>query len=225
METLGTKWRIDLGRLVAVAVFSFFMIINLLAVQNDLKSLFPVDVRKCLLLAHRLLIAVFYVLVVALYFVRRPANATTRSLPARLIALGASFLPFLIPSLGDPASTGPFSGPTVLALSNVIMLAGMAFAVAALATLGKSFSIIPQARRLVVRGPYRLVRHPLYLGELIAVLGLVLAGITLSKIAVFLLLTICQVYRATQEEILLASVFQEYRDYASRTPRFLPGLF
>ena len=102
MRTSDKSSRIDLGRLAAVAVFAFFMVINILAVQKDLKTFFPVDAVKCLLLAHRLLVAAFYVLVIALYFVRDKASATTRSFPARLIALAATFLPFLIPVLGDP---------------------------------------------------------------------------------------------------------------------------
>jgi protein-S-isoprenylcysteine O-methyltransferase Ste14 len=105
------------------------------------------------------------------------------------------------------------------------MLAGTVFTLAALGTLGKSFSIIPQARKLVVRGPYRLVRHPAYLGEMTGVLGLALAGVSIPKILVFFLLACCQIYRAFQEEKVLTEAFPEYADYASKTSRFLPGLF
>gem|GEM_PF-483205 len=225
MKTSDKSSRIDLGRLAAVAIFAFFMVISILAVQKDLKAFFPLDAVKCLLLAHRLLVAAFYVLVIALYFVRDTASATTRSFPARLIAVTASFLPFLIPVLGDPAGAGHFPRPAILAISNVIILSGMAFAMAALGTLGKSFSIIPQARKLVVRGPYRLVRHPIYIGEITSMLGLTLAGVSIPKILVFLLLVGCQVYRALQEEKLLTTAFPEYADYAAKTARFLPGLF
>jgi protein-S-isoprenylcysteine O-methyltransferase Ste14 len=213
-----------LGRLAAVVVFAFFMVINFLAVQKDLKAFFPVDAVKCLALAHRVLVAAFYVLVIALYFVRDTASATTWSFPARLIAVTASFLPFLIPVLGDRAGAGHFSSPAILAISNVIILAGMAFAVAALGVLGKSFSIIPQTRNLVVRGPYRLVRHPIYIGEITCMLGLTLAGVSIPKILIFLLLVGCQVYRSIQEEKLLTAAFPEYADYAAKTARFLPGL-
>ena len=43
-----------------------------------------------------------------------------------------------------------------------------------IAYLGKSFSIIPQARRLVREGPYSVVRHPLYLAEEVALLSCLL---------------------------------------------------
>jgi protein-S-isoprenylcysteine O-methyltransferase Ste14 len=217
--------RIDLGRLVAVAVFGYFMVINLMATQRVLDVFFPVDAVKCLVLALRLLVAAFYVLIIALYFVRDKASATTRSFPARLIALTATFLPFLIPFLGDPTGMGHFPSPAILTISNVIMLSSMAFIVAALGALGKSFSIIPQVRKLVVRGPYRLVRHPIYIGEITCLLGPTLVGVSIAKTLVFLLVVGCQVYRSIQEEKMLTTAFPEYADYAAKTARFLPGLF
>jgi protein-S-isoprenylcysteine O-methyltransferase Ste14 len=39
-------------------------------------------------------------------------------------------------------------------------------------SLGRSISILPQARQLVTSGPYAFVRHPLYLGEMTAMLGI-----------------------------------------------------
>ncbi|MGA8128875.1 MAG: methyltransferase, partial [Syntrophobacteraceae bacterium] len=74
-------------------------------------------------------------------------------------------------------------------------------------------------------GPYRLVRHPLYVAEIGSTLGLTLAGVSIPKILVFLLLVGCQVYRSLHEEKLLTAVFPEYADYAAKTARFIPGLF
>jgi len=221
MKTSDKSSRIDFGRLAAVAVFSFLMVLNFLWANRGIKTLFPIDTTKALALAHTLLVAGFYVLIVSLYFLRSSASATTSSFTAKFIAVFASFLPFFIPLLGSPAG----AGPVILTISNLVMLAGEVFTLAALGALGKSFSIIPQTRKLVVHGPYRLVRHPLYLGEIIGMLGLTLVGISIPKIFVFLLLVGCQVYRSIEEEKLLTTVCPEYADYASKTARFLPGLF
>jgi len=212
---------IDFGRLTAVCVFGFLMAINCIVVKEQVKTLLPIDAKKALAFANNLLVAGFYVLVIALYFLRSSAGATTRSFPAKFIALFASFIPFLMPLLASPAGTSS----AVLTISNLVILAGMAVSLAALGTLGRSFSIIPQTRRLVVSGLYRLVRHPIYLGEITGMLGLVLAGVSMPKILFFLALAGCQVYRAFEEEKLLAAVFPEYSEYALNTARFLPGLF
>ena len=56
-------------------------------------------------------------------------------------------------------------------ISLILIITGTIFAICASLVLGRSISILPQARRLVTWGPYALVRHPLYLGEIVAVVG------------------------------------------------------
>jgi len=107
----------------------------------------------------------------------------------------------------------------------MIIILGMLLSIFALLALGRNVSIIPQARKLVRHGPYRLVRHPLYLGELICVLGIVVAEITIPKITVFLLFMTAQIYRSLWEEKLLISTFPEYKEYSSKKRRFIPGIF
>ncbi len=213
--------RTDIGRLVGISVFSFLMIMNFLHINGESKMLLPIDATKALQLIHSLLVTSFYLFIIALYFPRNPAKATTGSLTVKFIAVFSSFIPFIIPLLAGSACTGSVA----LTSSTLVLLMGMRFILATPGTLGKTFSIIPQARRLVVRGPYRMVRHPLYLGEIIGVLGLILAGFSALKLFIFLLLVACQVYRAGEEEKLLSVAFQEYAGYASKTARFIPRVF
>src|SRR6478752_2161308 len=115
-------------------------------------------------------------------------------------------------------------GVAVLA-SDVLLIAGLAFAIGSVAVLGRCFGILPDVRGLVTNGPYRWVRHPLYLGELTAVLGIVLgsrqplwAGVTwLGCVAL-------QLVRTGYEERTIRAEFPEYADYAARTKRLIPGL-
>jgi protein-S-isoprenylcysteine O-methyltransferase Ste14 len=221
MKTSGDSSRIDFGKLAAVTVFSFPMILTFLGLSSEIRTLFPMDTDKVLTLVHHLVVTAFYVLIISLYFLRISASATTNSFPAKFIALFATFLPLIMPFLSNSAWTGPI----ILIISNMVMLGGMVFTLAALVTLGKSFSIFPQTRKLVVGGPYRLIRHPVYLGEITCTLGLTLAGISIHKILVFLLIAGCQIYRSIQEEKLLNASFPEYAEYASKTARFIPGFF
>jgi protein-S-isoprenylcysteine O-methyltransferase Ste14 len=86
--------------------------------------------------------------------------------------------------------------------------------------LGKSFSIVPEARKLVTAGPYVWARHPLYAAEIVIVLGLMLQyrqpWAALMGAAVIAL----QVTRTIFEERVLGEAFPEYADYLSRVKRF-----
>ncbi len=220
MLTVRKINKIDIGRLIIVPIFAFLITINILVVYQDLKALLPVSTTKATGLIHHLLIACFYSLIIFLYFLRSPARSTSRSHVTNFIAIVATFIPFTLPFLGEPA----LNKPEILLVANVIIIISIVLSIYALGSLGKSFSIIPQARKLIETGPYRVVRHPLYVSELIGVFGLVLAGLTLLKIAMFLLLVVLQVYRAFQEEKLLANAFPEYKEYSSKTARFIPGI-
>ncbi len=212
--------KIDAGRLIIIPIFAFLMTINVVVVYQDLKALLPISTIKATGLIHDLLIVCFYSLIIFLYFLRSPARSTSRSHVTGFIAIVATFIPFTLPFLGKPA----LNKPEILLVANVIIIISIVLSIYALGSLGKSFSIIPQARKLIETGPYRVVRHPLYVSELIGVFGLALAGLTILKIAMFLLLVVLQIYRAFQEEKLLANVFPEYKEYGSKTARFIPGI-
>ena len=115
-------------------------------------------------------------------------------------------------------------GVAVLA-SDVLLIAGLAFAICSVAVLGRCFGILPDVRGLVTRGPYRLVRHPLYLGELTAVLGIVLGSRRpLLAGATWGVCVGLQLARTSYEERNIRAEFPEYDEYAARTKRLIPGV-
>ena len=78
--------------------------------------------------------------------------------------------------------------------------------------------------RVIDTGPYRLMRHPVITSFFGIAAGLFLINPALTTLAA-LLYTIWDFRRAaSQEEDLLARTLPGYRDYANRTPRFLPRL-
>jgi protein-S-isoprenylcysteine O-methyltransferase Ste14 len=97
-----------------------------------------------------------------------------------------------------------------------LQIAGLLVTVAAKAALGRSFGVLPGIRGLTARGPYRLVRHPMYLGYLIGNVGFLLANASLGNAAVLGVLVSVQLLRIQREEALflrsdLAADYVRYR--------------
>jgi protein-S-isoprenylcysteine O-methyltransferase Ste14 len=144
----------------------------------------------------------------------------TDDLYPRLVALLGSFLFLLL----VPFLPRHELSPTLDLLSILLMLSGSILATAVLLYLGRSFSILPEARRLVVTGPYRFVRDPLYATEMICMLGLVIQFALWPAVIVFLIQLVIQLERMRIEEQLLNRTFPEYEIYANNTARLIPGL-
>ena len=94
--------------------------------------------------------------------------------------------------------------------------------VASVAALGRSFGIAPADRGLVASGPYRVVRHPLYLGELVFYAGVCVARPSVLHITLWAALACVQVARLRAEERSI----NRYGEYAQVVPwRLAPGLW
>ncbi len=85
----------------------------------------------------------------------------------------------------------------------VVTLSGALLAVAAAFELGTNFSFGPQSRELVVNGPYQLVRHPMYLAELLMSAGVVMVAMQLTLVIGECVVIVLQVVRILAEEKLL----------------------
>ncbi|HUR43942.1 MAG TPA: isoprenylcysteine carboxylmethyltransferase family protein [Aestuariivirga sp.] len=163
----------------------------------------------------------FLLLVVATTIVRLKPLRSAEGLEPRLTALAGTFaMVFLV--LLPPTITLP-SEIKVLALC--LTLTGFSLSAYVLYWLGRSFSIMAEARRLVTGGPYALVRHPLYVVEEIAVIGVLLLNLSLPAILLIGFQWMMQLRRMRHEERVLAQAFPEYEAYAAVTPRILPRLF
>jgi protein-S-isoprenylcysteine O-methyltransferase Ste14 len=126
-----------------------------------------------------------------------------------------------IPLLEKPSATAEAS---FVVAGDLIALAAWVWLLVSFLALGRCFGLLPEARGLVTRGPYRLVRHPVYLGEFGAFGGLVLASPTPRNALLAVAFVAAQVTRMRLEERELTQVFPEYAEYAARTPRLVPRL-
>jgi protein-S-isoprenylcysteine O-methyltransferase Ste14 len=129
------------------------------------------------------------------------------------------------PSTVAGADTWP-----VLVAGVAFILVGSGLRVWAVATLGRFFRrevTILEGQAIVRRGPYRLIRHPAYLGTIIVVFGLGLAiGGWIGAVVAAAVAVAGHVPRIRVEEAALADAFADhYRDYAEATARLVPGVW
>ena len=150
-----------------------------------------------------------------LFLVRLPESG-----PPRV----AMWLPAL-PSLALGAFVGGSPGLTFSPLAAVLFSLGALGTLVSMLALGRSFAVLPGARRLVARGPYRLVRHPMYASELLMFAGLVVHLHALLAAGLLVLVALTLAWRITAEEHALAAL-PDHAEYTAQVRhRMLPGVW
>ncbi len=141
-------------------------------------------------------------------------------IPALVVAVPWEYTHFTGPIPRDDAVS--WAGLTLFALGVVVLAAAMR-------TLGELYTLylgIQPRHRLVTTGPYRYVRHPGYLGEVLAMFG---TGFALSSITglvlAFLSLLLVLKRDKPEEEMLTAEFGDEYRKYTGRTKKLIPFIY
>ena len=156
-------------------------------------------------------------IVVALLVFRRRSSSISNKPWDWFTGVAGTFLILLV------RPTGNSIAPDLAGF--ILQLLGTGFQFHGKAVLGRSFGIIAANRGVVVRGPYRIVRHPIYLGYLVTHVGFLLSNWSARNLAVYLAAYIFQVARIYAEERILSGD-EKYREYASSVRyRLIPGLF
>src|SRR5260370_32802509 len=139
-------------------------------------------------------LAVFALTFPLLFIIRRPARAQGPRYAFWLAAFG-TFLP--IGTLRPDGVGWQVPG-------EVVQIMGLGIILVAVWTLNRSFGLAPAHRGLVTRGVYRLVRHPLYAGELLALAGYCIGYASVWNWLILAATAAIQVARIFAEEKLLA---------------------
>jgi protein-S-isoprenylcysteine O-methyltransferase Ste14 len=153
----------------------------------------------------------------AVYLIVMRSNPVKRSKGLLPNACGfvGTFLSVGIPYVGP--ATLPFGLQVV---STLLLVVGSIGSFMVLAKLGRSFSILPEARVLVTSGPYTIARHPLYAMEIVSILGMAMLfrqpAASLLAVGVIVMLVV----RSHFEEKILTEAYPEYAQYRTRVKRF-----
>ena len=212
--------------LVAWLLFSAVQMVPSVAEQIALVKLFVqtdssvLPAALVLSLVAKVCTLIFLAVLVMMFALRR--------VPQRF-ALG--FYPRFVAVAGTVISVGIVWLPprelssSLYLVSLLLTIGGTAFAVCAVLVLARSISVMPEARRLITSGPYTLIRHPLYLGEMVATAGLALQYLMPWALLLLGLHCIFQFERMRNEERILLQAFPHYRDYMAETARLVPGVY
>lgn len=139
--------------------------------------------------------------------------------PVAFLAFGVALAAIVF--LRQPSQT---DSTTVVLIGDLVAFASCVWLLAAVLALGRCFGMLPEARGLVTRGPYAVVRHPIYVGEFGTFAGFLIAAPTAWNLACVLTFCAAQAIRMRLEEQALTREFPEYAEYAARTPLVVPGL-
>lgn len=170
---------------------------------------------------HRLIGIVFFAqqtLVAVAYLIRRSARLVTRRVDDWLLAFAGTFMGVLFRPEGEHPTWGVWTG-------TFLQLAGVAIVATCILTLGRSFGFAAADRGLVTRGPYAVVRHPMYASYLLLDSGYLLQSVSARNVAVLVLGTLCNAGRILAEERVLAGNTGSltYRRRVRR--RLIPGVW
>jgi protein-S-isoprenylcysteine O-methyltransferase Ste14 len=171
------------------------------------------------------LILVAYLTVSAIGVKREPQRHLLQSFGLMLAIIAAFLLPYL--PIFSFVNFAPVN-PVLSGVGVILCVAGITFLVWARQHLGKNWSQTVSAKighELVMSGPYRYVRHPMYAGGLLAALG---SAIVCGGAFIFLLVILGAffLWRVVAEDKLMEEQFpNEYPEYKKRTKALIPFIW
>jgi protein-S-isoprenylcysteine O-methyltransferase Ste14 len=151
------------------------------------------------------------------FLIRRDPRTVSRRPRDWLVAYTAWFISFLVrPGIPQPA--------LIAAFGLAVQLAGLGLWVWTFATLSRSYGIVAANRGLVTKGPYALVRHPLYAAYMVGGTGYLIQSPSIRNLLVDCSAIALQIIRITIEEQHLAN--PEYTRYRDRVRwRLIPRIW
>jgi protein-S-isoprenylcysteine O-methyltransferase Ste14 len=219
---LPENFRDTIMRLPAVSFSLFFVYMELAGLRTWLGAhpYWGGDVDFAVALFARIALILFLVVLAVLHLTRRrPVKKHLEWRPKIEALLGLLFfyLLLLLPR-AEPDAYWDTASAVLIVIGNML-------AVLAVLDLGRSLSVMPEARKLVTEGIYSIVRHPLYLSEAVAMFGMFLQFRSVTALVIVLIEYFWQIRRMGWEERILEQAFPEYEAYRRGTARLIPKVY
>ena len=122
--------------------------------------------------------------------------------------------------------TGNLISGNLLVIAAQIL--GIALVISARIAFGRqrfNVSSTPAGGPLLRKGPYRIIRHPMYSGAMLFFLATILDHLSMLTAVIGVIVLIALPWRVYLEEVLLRAAYPDYADYASKTYRMIPFLY
>ncbi len=141
----------------------------------------------------------------------------------REITLRLGFFAAVMLALQIRGATSVLNASPLLGLLGFLLTAvGVGLAIGARVSLGSGWGSSATSSALVTNGPYALVRHPLYGGLLLAMLGSALGQGVLWMLPLIVYWRGFVVSAQREEQLMIDQYSDRYRDYMRRTRMFIP---
>ncbi|NVM89231.1 protein-S-isoprenylcysteine O-methyltransferase Ste14 [Variovorax sp. SG517] len=160
------------------------------------------------LLPTLILLLIGEVVTIGIVIFSKPSTTTSTDVIS-IISTGVATFYFLFVSLSSGVKIAP------LMLTETMQVLGIGWQIVSKIYLGRSFGLLPADRGIVTSGPYRIVRHPIYLGYFLNHLGFLLSTFSWWNFFTYAALYFFQAIRIFREEQLLMKN-PEYAAYAKK---------
>lgn len=136
---------------------------------------------------------------------------------------------FLVAIIGTalPLLVRPYGGAELAPdpVTSTLMIGGLVVSISAKIFLNRSFGMVAANRGIKRGGPYRIVRHPMYLGYITTQIGFLLASFSMANLGLYCVAWAFQILRIREEERLLMAD-PNYVAFARAVPRrLIPGVY
>jgi protein-S-isoprenylcysteine O-methyltransferase Ste14 len=207
--------------LIPISFFLFMFLRVLIPPLFNQKT--NMDLRAILGLVNSVFVAIFMGIVVFSYIIRSDPKKEAVGLWERFYPMFVVIF-HLVGTSMLATNTKMNYVPPIYLTGLILCVSGITLNIASLWQLKNSFSIMVEVRKLVNTGAYRFIRHPLYTGELVHLLGVSLLFNNRFSYSFFVVVLTMQLSRAKLEERKLSLCLPEYRIYKQQTGFIFPRL-